>query len=261
MTIKILVADDSVTMQKIVSLAFNDQDVEIESVSDGEAALDSAHIFEPDIVLADVIMPGYSGYEVCARIKEDPELEHIPVVLLVGTFEPFDELEASRVKCDGHIMKPFDTAELIQMVHSLVGDKTMTQNSEISFDNSGQAEQISSPTNPELNAMGPKGLVNSRVLESFLGSDTVLELFDAETMASAAREKLLAQIQSNAAQGAKAASASKPGIQLSDDTLNFIVGKVIERMSTDAIKEVAWEVVPELSEVLIRRVIEEQNKS
>jgi CheY-like chemotaxis protein len=244
MTIKILVADDSITMQKIVSLAFNDQDVEIESVSDGEAALDSAHIFEPDIVLADVIMPGYSGYEVCARIKEDPELEHIPVVLLVGTFEPFDELEASRVKCDGHIMKPFDTAELIQMVHSLVGDKTMTQNSEISFDNSGQAEQISSPTNPELNAMGPKGLVNSRVLESFLGS-----------------EKLLAQIQSNAAQGAKAASASKPGIQLSDDTLNFIVGKVIERMSTDAIKEVAWEVVPELSEVLIRRVIEEQNKS
>ena len=222
MTIKILVADDSVTMQKIVSLAFSDQDVEIESVSDGEAALDSVRIFEPDIVLADVIMPGYSGYEVCSRIKNDQELGHIPVILLVGTFEPFDEEEASRVKCDAHIMKPFDTTELIQMVQSLVGDKMMMQNSEISSGNASQSEQTSASSNPESTAMGPKGLVNSRVLGSFLGSDPVLELFDAETMASAAREKLLAQIQSDIPQISRTASASNPDIQLSEETVNFI---------------------------------------
>lgn len=118
---KLLVADDSVTIQKVISLAFAGEDVVIESVANGDQAIHKAKEIKPDIVLADVFMPGRNGYEVCARIKEDPELSKIPVVLLVGTFEPFDETEASRAKCDAYLTKPFDTSELLQVVHSLWG--------------------------------------------------------------------------------------------------------------------------------------------
>ena len=125
MTLKLLVADDSVTIQKIINLAFNAEDAVVESVSSGDAAMDAVRVFKPDVILADVFMPGCNGYEVCERIKRDPELQNIPVILLVGTFEPFDEPEASRVRCDAHLSKPFDTSELIETVRSLVGDKMM----------------------------------------------------------------------------------------------------------------------------------------
>ncbi len=263
MTTKLLVADDNLTMQKIVGLAFSDEDVTIEAVSSGEAALDSLHTFRPDIVLADVFMPGCNGYEVCARVKADPEMGRTPVVLLVGTFEPFDEQEAARVKCDGHITKPFDTSELIEMVRSLVGDKMVPQNSEAATEIPVMGTQTSVSLEKRARRTGPKGLVNSRILESFLGPDQVLELFDAETLASAAKAKLISQAQFEAVQALKpivAASPALPAGQLSEDSLNQIVDKVVRRMSAEVVREVAWEVVPELSEVLIRRVIEERNR-
>jgi CheY-like chemotaxis protein len=265
MTIKILVADDSVTMQKIISLAFNDEDVEIASAASGEAALDSMRVFEPDIVLADVSMAGCSGYEICERIKNASELASTPVVLMVGTFELFDEVEATRVKCNGHITKPFDTSELIQMVNSLVGEKMTTQNSEAATAASSMIAHIPDPSIQGPNYTSPKGLVNSRILESFLGADQILELFDNETLIAAAKAKLFSQTQSNADNGgttavSSPAPAATSAEQLSEESLNMIVDKVIRRISSDVVREVAWEVVPELSEILIRRVIEERNR-
>jgi CheY-like chemotaxis protein len=121
MTLKLLVADDSVTIQKMVRLAFGAEDAEVEAVTSGEAALEALRRFRPDIVLADALMPGIGGYELCARIREEPEFSRLPVILLSGTFEPFDPQEAERVGADGHLSKPFDTSELIDRVHSLAG--------------------------------------------------------------------------------------------------------------------------------------------
>src|SRR5687768_2198600 len=120
MTKKLLVADDSITIQKVVSLSFAGEDVVIHSVSNGDQALERIRAVMPDLVLADVFMPGRNGYEVCAAIKDDPNLRQIPVILLVGTFEPFDEAEATRVKSDGRLTKPFDTGEMVDLVHSLI---------------------------------------------------------------------------------------------------------------------------------------------
>ncbi len=117
---KLLVADDSVTIQKVVQLTFAGEDVAIEAVSSGDQAVEKARALRPDMMLADVYMPGLNGYEVCSSIKADAELAGTPVVLLVGTFEPFDEAEAARVRSDGHLTKPFDTSELIQLVRSLI---------------------------------------------------------------------------------------------------------------------------------------------
>jgi len=230
MTLKILVADDSVTIQKIVTIAFSSEDAEIRSVANGDDAVDLARDFRPDIVLADVIMPGCSGYEVCARIKADPELSRVPVLLLVGAFEAYDEAEAARVKSNGRLTKPFDTEELIQTVLSLAGGGR-----------TGGPETT--------------GLAADRRLKSFLGADRVLDIFDPATMAAAEAALNALPEEVKALPGGGAAAG-----MISEEALNAIVDRVVKRMSADVVREVAWEVVPELSEVIIRRTLDERSK-
>jgi len=116
---KLLLADDSVVIQKLVGLSFANEDVELVTTDNGDDALAEARQQRPDIVLADVVMPGMTGYEVCAAIKEDPELRDIPVLLLTGTFEAFDEERARQVGSDGHITKPFEAQALVDRVKEL----------------------------------------------------------------------------------------------------------------------------------------------
>jgi CheY-like chemotaxis protein len=114
---KILVADDNSNIQKMVGLALKDQGIDVVAVGNGEAAVRKISDIHPDLVLADVFMPVRNGYEVCRYVKEDPALSHIPVILLVGAFDPLDEQEAQRVGADGVLKKPFVPPDpLISMV-------------------------------------------------------------------------------------------------------------------------------------------------
>ena len=116
----ILLADDSITIQKIVNLTFSGEGIDVVTVGNGEAAVKKIHEIHPALVLADIFMPGKNGYEVCDYIKTDPSLSATPVILLVGAFEPFDSNEAARVKADGHLTKPFEIKVLISAVNSLI---------------------------------------------------------------------------------------------------------------------------------------------
>jgi CheY-like chemotaxis protein len=116
---KILVADDNSNIQKMVGLALKDQGIEVVAVGNGEAAVRKISDIRPDLVLADIFMPVRNGYEVCRYVKEDLTLKHIPVILLVGAFDPLDEQEAQRVGADGVLKKPFVPPDpLISMVKS-----------------------------------------------------------------------------------------------------------------------------------------------
>ena len=116
---KILVADDNTNIQKMVTLAFQERGVEVTAVGNGEAAVRRLPDLKPDIVLADVFMPVRNGYEVCEFVKKDERFSHIPVILLVGAFDPLDEKEARRVGADGVLKKPFVPPDpLIAMVMS-----------------------------------------------------------------------------------------------------------------------------------------------
>ena len=116
---KILVADDNSNIQKMVGLALKDHGIEVVAVGNGEAAVRKISDVRPDLVLADVFMPVRNGYEVCKFVKEDSALAHIPVILLVGAFDPLDEQEAQRVSADGVLKKPFVPPDpLISMVKS-----------------------------------------------------------------------------------------------------------------------------------------------
>ena len=121
---KLLLADDSITIQKVVDLTFADEGVTVLTVNNGREAIEKLNEFAPDIVLADVFMPQLSGYEVCEHIKQNEQFKHIPVMLLVGSFEPFDEAEARRVGADDTLTKPFQSIRnLIDKVSVLVGGR------------------------------------------------------------------------------------------------------------------------------------------
>jgi CheY-like chemotaxis protein len=117
---KLLLADDSVTIQRVIELTFADEDVDVVAVGDGREAIERVKSDTPDIVLADVGMPERDGYEVAAFIKNDPRLAHIPVLLLTGAFEPVDEARAKSVGCDGVLVKPFEPQMVISRVRELL---------------------------------------------------------------------------------------------------------------------------------------------
>src|ERR687895_869693 len=98
---KLLLADDSVTIQRVIELTFADEDVQVLTAGDGEQAIASIQTERPDIVLADIGMPKRSGYDVAAFVKGHPDFRHVPVLLLAGAFEPVDEAKAEQVGCNG----------------------------------------------------------------------------------------------------------------------------------------------------------------
>lgn len=117
---KLLLADDSLTIQKVVELVLADERFKIKAVGDGELALAALESFKPDIILADIDMPKMNGYQLCEKIKNSTATVHIPVILLAGAFEPFDETYARTVGADDFIIKPFESQELISKVKSLL---------------------------------------------------------------------------------------------------------------------------------------------
>jgi CheY-like chemotaxis protein len=118
----LLLADDSVTIQKVVNISFASEDVTLVTVDNGDDAVERAKETRPDLILADVVMPGKSGYEVCETIKADPDLCHIPVLLLTGTFEAFDEERAASAGAAGHVAKPFEAQTLVNQVNRLLAE-------------------------------------------------------------------------------------------------------------------------------------------
>lgn len=116
---KILLADDSVTAQNMGRKILTEAGYEVITVNNGSAALKRITEQKPDVIVLDVYMPGYGGLEVCHRLKENPETARIPVLLTVGKLEPFKVEEARRVRADMHIVKPFDTSELLTAIAKL----------------------------------------------------------------------------------------------------------------------------------------------
>lgn len=116
---KILLADDSVTAQNMGRKILADAGYEVIAVNNGSAALKKIAELKPDLVILDVYMPGYSGLEVCQRLKESQDTARIPVLLSVGKLEPFKPEEAQRVKADGYIVKPFEASELLSALSKL----------------------------------------------------------------------------------------------------------------------------------------------
>lgn len=273
---KLLLADDSITIQKVVALTFAGEDIEVTAVPDGSRALDKARELKPDIVLADISMPGLNGYEFCERIRGDAGLAGTPVLLLVGSFEPFDEEKAAQAGASGRLTKPFDTSELVGTVRAKLEEAAR------------ERRAAAQPAAAVAGGQAETALVSPRTRESFLGAGRILDLFEPMPPAEhrSARPKGDAPAGasgSSRAEGGKATEKPRPqpgqamhvipfpGMRagtadlgpawLSEDLLDEIVERVVRRMSQDVVRDVAWEVVPEMAEMIIREVFKDPSKS
>ncbi len=273
----ILVADDSITIHKVVGLAFSGEDVQVVTAIDGSQALEKARLTHPDLILADVLLPGRNGYDLCALVKQDAALKSTPVVLLAGSFDPFNEEEASRARCDGHLIKPFDTKELVQLAASLWSFSPKKEG------------KVRLPAEEDGNAAGidrkeSVNLVSSRTRASFLGSNRLLDVLNTKRRnRPSGRLQPLTQAKGGVAQDRRKTppqavtltpekmepppnetgnppqlADAGPPPEITEKAIEEIVERVVRRMSADVIREIAWEVVPELSEIIIRDLIKEK---
>lgn len=147
---KLLLADDSITIQKVVNLTFADEGIDVISVSDGAAALAQLASETPDILLADVNMPGPTGYEICERLRANEATRNVPVILLVGSFEPFDETEAARVGANAYLTKPFQSIkQLIAQVNELMETSRQTPAEDEALPEANESEAVTIESSTE----------------------------------------------------------------------------------------------------------------
>jgi CheY-like chemotaxis protein len=341
---KLLLADDSATIQKVIDLTFADEGVQVVAVGNGQEAIDQLLEVAPDIVLADVFMPARSGYEVCEYVKTHEKLKHIPVMLLVGSFEPFDEAEARRVGADDILTKPFQSIRrLIDRVGALVSSPPVEKESptvelpkvekpeeeEVRLD-THELEVTTADTRPldERLATGSLPREEKMETETRNDSDVLLDLGDYEPVRASADDDFVLDLDDEVsnvatpvyeappvrafvepqvkeavavaasgyestyqpevhssfadtqqvsyapdvhdvavvepepepvfAEPAPAPAAPVTSDQLSPEMIDAIARRVVEMMSDKVVREIAWEVVPDLAELLIKRHLEEK---
>jgi CheY-like chemotaxis protein len=325
---KILLADDSITIQKVVELTFSEGDYQVFAVGNGTQALRKIHEVRPDIALLDVIMPEASGYEVCEKVKRDPETSRIPVLLLTGTFEPFDRKRADAAGADGHLTKPFESQVLISRVEELIASSLPSMGEVSASENGPEAEsqEDSFATPPDETDSRQQDETGGVIREDFVpdryddfqdrsraqevtgnreGSgfeggpqevgtvpgvssvgDPITETWDelASGLASepesgrspeggadplepsaplampaphapglSLRNEIAAEFSAVSAEAVPLAR----GMELTPEQLDSIASKVVERLSDRVVRDIAWEVIPEIAENLIRQRIRE----
>jgi len=302
----ILLADDSLTIQKVVELTFMDQNYKVLAVGDGDTALARWADSQPDLVIADVHMPGADGYEVCRQVKASRP--GTPVLLLVGTFETFDDGQAASCGANGHLKKPFDSQELFRLVERLIADSPPAQAAPAppsfaappafaappsfaappapaaptasappafeSFEAAPEAEDLFAPRSP---APAPTFSLHPSPVPPVLDEPPAFESAPAPTPSRAAAPLVVPQPYEAPAPPAPAPVAAAPNVDtrptpvrsapaaaeeeeagtLSAADVDRIARRVVELMGEKAVKDIAWEVVPDLAEVVIKERIRE----
>jgi CheY-like chemotaxis protein len=149
MSIKILLADDSITIQKVVGIIFGVDEYALTVVDNGKDALDKALEIVPDVLLIDAVMPGMSGYEVCEAVRATPSLADKPILLLTGSFEPIDENKAKSCGADDFLAKPFESQQIVAKVKALFELGTSRASTAAQIQPAGKAPAFQAPPEPE----------------------------------------------------------------------------------------------------------------
>jgi CheY-like chemotaxis protein len=253
----ILLADDSLTIQKVVELTFMEGDYDVASVSNGDDALSRLDDMEADLVIADIHMPGASGYEICRAVKDrDPET---PVLLLVGTFEPFEASEMEECGADGHLKKPFDSQELVRLVEELLGgDDNGERAFELHTVEEGSGAEDEVETHEETETSGFGAVVTefptngSESVDSFeVEISEAGESFEAEPAEGAFAEIVEPETEVQMDMEDRQEQA------LSDDDVDRIARRLIELLGDEVVREIAWDVIPDLAEIVIKERLRE----
>lgn len=287
MAYKLLLADDSITIQKVVELVLAEEDFEIKSVSNGEDALNVIESFMPDIVLADIEMPKVNGYQLCEKIKQNPKTSGVPVILLAGAFEPIDEELSRTVGADDSVIKPFESQELISKINAVltmvaVGgtEATIAGDGEEAFEIAEEAEEIAVVEDAGLKGLEEDLWAMEKVTAP--AAEASVEAFAEEELAEEA-ELAFAEEEIAVEQPRPRTETIAPQIALpSKEELFAVFEKTVqERVSAflapldvkevlvsalmpflkDSIDKVLWEIAPELVEKMLRETLKDSMAS
>jgi CheY-like chemotaxis protein len=277
----LLLADDSITIQRVIELTFADEDIRVVAVSDGHEAIARIEETPPDIVLADVEMPGTDGYEVARHIRRTPKLAHIPVLLLTGAFEPVDQAKVADVGCQGVLTKPFEPQLVIQRVRELLAG-TAPQTASTGPDTSDRRTPALAGDEPR-----PPAARSISVDDYFEQLDAAFATLPGGSgarprqqpprlppagppppatlpgisLADAFAALLAAEQAGSAAASRPAGRPSAPGAEagrdlIADALVNEVVRRVLERLADPMVRETVSDVVLDVAERLVREEIE-----
>jgi DNA-binding response OmpR family regulator len=241
----LLLSDDSETVQRLVTMTFADQDIQVIAVGDGDEAIARIRRDRPDIVLASIATPKRNGYDVAAFVKSTPELASIPVLLLAAAFEPVDQVRVAQVRCDGVLVKPLEPQQVVTRVKELIRDAA------------ARGATTNRPPQPPVSVVQPPAAPPKT-------ADDYFERLDAAfTQRSAARQSappedvgtvptLESVLQAGGRTGDPAAT---PPPIVSDALVDEVTRRVAERLGTAALRDVMADVVADVAERLVREEI------
>ena len=170
MNTKILVADESPTIHKIVAMAFENEGITVEGISRGEHVMEYMVEYQPHIVLVDIHLPGLNGYELCRQIKNFSSFKNTKVILLTSDFEDIDDLQLKVSQADDFISKPFKTEEILKKVKSQLN--LTKQETEVSD------KKTDAPQEPEDNEVIQNEFNDIVNKPDESGSDPIQQFFD-----------------------------------------------------------------------------------
>jgi CheY-like chemotaxis protein len=150
---RILLVDDSPHAQRMGERILTDEGYEVVTVSNADSALVRMEDVDPDLVLADTVMPGRTGFEICQYLKMSPRHRHVRVILTAGVLEPLDEAHTQRVEADGVLKKPFEATALLSAVKPLAEAAVKDREAMAAAGPAGQARR--SASGPVAGAAGP----------------------------------------------------------------------------------------------------------
>lgn len=250
----LLIADDSVTTQRVVQLTFAGEDVKVFAVSDGHQAIARLDADPPDIVLADAALPGRSGYEIAQYVKQTSRLSRIPVVLLTGALEPVDRARADAAGCDGVLAKPFDPQQVVARVKALLRlPHPITPNSQTADLWPRTGSGVLPPT-PDPAALD---LYFSKLDAAFAAMSAEPAASGPHAPANPSRE-LPPPLSSAAPQAdfAQHRSQSDTDAAARSEIVDEVTRRVLDRLSDRVVRETVSELVASIAERLIREEIE-----
>jgi CheY-like chemotaxis protein len=286
---RILIADDSSTIRSVVEHALAGRQIEVLAAPDGPRALDVVRQMQPDLVLCDILMPGMTGYDVAQAVSENPVTTHIPVLLLTGAFEPFDEARARRSGAVGSIAKPFDVSALVERIERELSRPRPAQrppapepvrDEPLAVDRSSERHQIAPPDEPlafeeeELTAPvdpfedeNPTAPVPPEALaEEPAARPRPVPVEQPPVEAVERRPPEPAPPRAPAPEEERPPAADRPAVARSRpepvegepregmDPMRAAIHRAIEELAPDVVREVAWEVVPEIVERVLREL-------
>jgi len=243
----ILLADDSPTIRRLVRQTFAEGSYEIVEVSNGEAAIKRLDEVRPSIVLADIYMPGKNGYEVCSHVRNHPTLGDIPVVLLVGAFDAFDEELARQSGATANITKPFEPGALIELVKSLapVEEEPEPEPVQMPVQMIDEEDRVAEPE-PEIE------LKLEEKTPAPAPEPTPVPV--PPSSAPPASEDLL---------GLETIFKDEPEAAggITEEDIDRIADRVIQRLSAQVIESIAWDIVPDITEKIVREELKRIDES